>query len=170
MNIKHLLPAAFALAILAGAFTAGAAGNGLQLGLQGKSVGTQKPAVVLPQETLEELKAKLPATYEETEKLIGAAKPVGGAVVPMPKGKYVMWTHDLDHAMQGRFANGFFIGKDSDCKRAWGVYGRELFVGFYDGKLFTGKYSGGSWKAEGLFGAVQTQGKYVTYPPLYQLQ
>jgi len=114
-----------------------------------KAVNTN---AALPPE-VEQLKAQLPATLAEAE----------AQVLPI-RGRYVMWTHDLQHIMWGRFGARFFTGTDNLGKQAWGIYGQGYFAGFYDGQFFWGRYGSGYWKAQGLFGLNAAYGKYVTYP------
>ena len=80
------------------------------------------------------------------------------------RNRFLMWTIDLKHVMWGHYGNGFFIGTDNHGNRAWGVYRRGLFAGFYEGKLFYGKYRQGCWKARGLFGEPTSFGRYVLSP------
>jgi hypothetical protein len=62
------------------------------------------------------------------------------------------------------YGNGRFVGTDNLGKRCWGIYGRGVFAGFYDGEFFWGKYGNGAWKAQYLFGLENSYGKYVTFP------
>ncbi len=107
---------------------------------------------VIPPE-VEQLKAQLPATLAEAE----------ARVLPL-RGRFVMWTHDLQHIMWGRFGARFFMGTDNLGENAWGIYEKGYFAGFYDGQFFWGRYSNGYWKAQGLFGLNAAYGRYVIYP------
>ncbi len=104
-------------------------------------------------EKIEELRQNVPETYSETEAKISG------------KGKFLMWTRDLEHIMWGRYGNGYFVGQDNEGKKAWGVYGSHYFAGFYDGQFFYGKYGYGHWKAVGLFGEERASGRFVLYHP-----
>jgi hypothetical protein len=102
---------------------------------------------------VDDLLKRLPKDFETVE-----------AEVRPLRNRFVMWTRDLKHVMWGHYGNGFFIGTDNHGKRAWGIYRRGLFAGFYDGKLFYGKYRQGCWKARGLFGEPTSFGRYVVSP------
>jgi hypothetical protein len=111
-------------------------------------------STVLPAE-VERLKQELPNTLADVE----------AKMLPL-RGRFLMWTHDLQHIMWGRFGANHFVGVDNLGKTAWGIYGRGYFAGFYDGQFFWGKYGGQRWYAENLFGMRSAYGKYVTYPVL----
>jgi hypothetical protein len=109
-----------------------------------------------PQETdvnVEELETLIPRTYEETD-----------AQVAPTRTRFLLYTHDGKHIMWGFVGNGYFVGTDNLGKRCWGIYGKGIFAGFYDGEFFWGRYRNGNWKAEGLFGEKYTYGKYVLFP------
>jgi len=102
----------------------------------------------------EEVIAKIPKTYEEAVK-----------IVPI-KNRFLMWTRDLRHIMWGTYGKGYFRGVDNLEKKAWGIYGKHIFAGFYDGHFFYGFYSNGRWRAYGLFGLRSSYGNYVTFPAI----
>jgi hypothetical protein len=104
---------------------------------------------------IEELKELVPDTYEEVE----------AEVLPFPRrNRFLLYTHDGKHVMWGFVGNNYFVGTDNHGKRCWGIYGRGIFAGLYDGDFFWGKYRCGNWKAEGLFGQQYSHGKYVLFP------
>ena len=102
---------------------------------------------------LEKLKTMIPKTYEEVE-----------AQIYPPRGRFLMWTHDGTHIMWGRYGKNYFIGTDDLGKRCWGIYGRGIFAGIYDGDFFWGRYNNGLWKAKYLFGLEESHGRYVLFP------
>jgi len=116
----------------------------------------QDVSVVISAEQLEDteqLKELAPATIEEAERNI---YPV--------RHRFLMWTNDGLHIMWGILGNGRFVGTDNLGKRCWGIYGKGVFAGFYDGDFFWGKYSNGLWKAEYLFGLDNSCGSYLLFP------
>ena len=102
---------------------------------------------------VDELRKKIPATFEEAN-----------AIIPAKRNKYLMWTHDLAHVMWGIYGGGHFVGTDNLGKHAWGIYGNGYFAGFYDGHFFWGKYGNTEWKAQGLFGMRSCYGRYTLAP------
>ena len=118
------------------------------------------PPSVIPDEVeelleidaVEELEESVPGTYEETDSRI------------CQRTRFLLYTHDGKHIMWGFVGNGYFVGKDNLGKRCWGIYGKGVFAGFYDGEFFWGKYRCGNWKAAGLFGENYTHGKYILFP------
>ena len=96
--------------------------------------------------------SKIPKTYEETAN-----------IVPFRQ-RYLMYTWDGVHIIWGRYGHGYFVGTDNLGRRAWGIYGKSIFAGFYDGDFFWGKYANGRWKAQGLFGMNYSHGRYVLFP------
>lgn len=106
----------------------------------------------LEETDVEDLKERVPETYEETDSLI------------RQRTRFLMYTHDGKHIMWGFVGNGYFVGQDNLGKRCWGIYGKGVFAGFYDGDFFWGKYRCGNWKATGLFGQNYTHGKYILFP------
>ncbi len=106
-------------------------------------------------EDAEQLKELAPDTLEEAE----------ASIYPV-RCRFLMWTHNGVHIMWGTCGNGRFVGTDNLGKRCWGIYGRGVFAGFYDGEFFWGRYCNGTWKAEYLFGLEYSRGKYVLFPPL----
>ena len=145
---KIFLTALVVVAILTSAMLAAASA----LPLTANSVKAQNANGALPPE-VQQLKSQLPATLADAE----------AQVLPV-RGRYLMWTQDLQHIMWGRFGGRYFVGTDNLGKNAWGIYGRGYFAGFYDGQFFWGRYSAGYWKAQGLFGLNAAYGRYVTYP------
>lgn len=110
-------------------------------------------AVEEPEETdIEDLKERVPETYEKTDSRI------------RQRTRFLLYTHDGKHIMWGFVGNGYFVGQDNLGKRCWGIYGKGVFAGFYDGEFFWGKYRCGNWKATGLFGENYTHGKYILFP------
>jgi hypothetical protein len=101
---------------------------------------------------IEDLKESVLGTYEETDSRI------------CQRIRFLLYTHDGKHIMWGFVGNGYFVGKDNLGKRCWGIYGKGVFAGFYDGEFFWGKYRCGNWKAVGLFGENYTHGKYILFP------
>jgi hypothetical protein len=101
---------------------------------------------------VENLKEMMLGTYEETDAQI------------CRRTRFLLYTHDGKHIMWGFVGNGYFVGQDNLGKRCWGIYGKGVFAGFYDGEFFWGKYCCGNWKAVGLFGENYTHGKYILFP------
>ena len=104
-------------------------------------------------EDTEQLKEVAPATLEEAERNI----------YPI-RNRFLLWTSDGVHIMWGICGNSRFVGTDNLGKRCWGIYGKGVFAGFYDGDFFWGEYSNGLWKAEYLFGLDNSRGNYVLFP------
>ncbi len=122
------------------------------------SVTTDDSATsIVPKEAqevdIESLRETVPDTYEETDVRISTQRT-----------KFLLYTHDGKHIMWGVVGNGHFVGTDNLGKRCWGIYGKGIFAGLYDGEFFWGKYRGGNWKAEGLFGLNYAHGKYILFP------
>jgi len=107
----------------------------------------------VPEVDFDNLRETVPATYEETD-----------AQVSTQRTRFLLYTHDGKHVMWGYVGNGYFVGTDNLGKRCWGIYGKGVFAGFYDGEFFWGKYRSGNWKAEGLFGLNYSHGKYILFP------
>ena len=118
------------------------------------------PTSVIPDEVkelpeidaVEDLEENVPGTFEETDSRI------------CQRTRFLLYTHDGKHIMWGFVGNGYFVGKDNLGKRCWGIYGKGVFAGFYDGGFFWGRYRSGYWKAEGLFEANYTYGEYILFP------
>lgn len=112
--------------------------------------------IVKPEDIdIEKLKELVPETYEEVE----------AELLPLPRRtRFLMYTHDGKHIMWGYIGNGRFFGQDNLGKRCWGIYGKSIFGGFYDGEIFWGRYRNGQWKAVHLFGEQYTHGEYVLFP------
>lgn len=102
---------------------------------------------------VDSIREVVPDTYEETD-----------ARVSTQRTRFLLYTNDGKHVMWGFVGNGHFVGTDNLGKRCWGIYGKGVFAGFYDGEFFWGKYRCGNWKAEGLFGMNCAQGKYILFP------
>jgi hypothetical protein len=83
------------------------------------------------------------------------------AVQPF-RNRFLMWTRDLKNIMWGHCGNRYFVGTDNQQKRAWGIYGKGVFAGKYDGEFFWGFYRNGCWRAFDLFGKPLTFGRYLT--------
>jgi hypothetical protein len=109
---------------------------------------------MLEETDIEDLKARVPETYDETNAQI------------RQRTRFLLYTHDGKHVMWGFVGNGYFVGQDNLGKRCWGIYGEGVFAGFYDGEFFWGKYRCGNWKATGLFGENYTHGKYILFPAI----
>jgi len=103
---------------------------------------------------VEDLEESVLGTYEETDSRI------------CQRTRFLLYTHDGKHIMWGFVGNGYFVGEDNLGKRCWGIYGKGVFAGFYDGEFFWGKYRCGNWKAIGLFGENYTHGKYILFPKI----
>ena len=103
---------------------------------------------------VEDLEESVPETYEETDSRI------------CQRTRFLLYTHDGKHIMWGFVGNGYFVGEDNLGKHCWGIYGKGIFAGFYDGEFFWGKYRCGNWKAMGLFGENYTHGKYILFPEI----
>lgn len=104
---------------------------------------------------VDSLREAVPSTYEETDTRMSTQRT-----------RFLLYTHDGKHIMWGFVGNGYFVGTDNLGKRCWGIYGKGVFAGFYDGGFFWGKYRSGNWKAEGLFGMNYSHGKYVLFPAI----
>ena len=104
---------------------------------------------------IEKLLEMVPQTIEEAE----------AQIYPLPN-RFLMWTHDGRHIMWGYYRNGYFVGTDNLGKRCWGIYGKGVFAGFYDGEFFYGRYGNGRWRAVDLFGENHTHGRYVLFPAI----
>jgi hypothetical protein len=107
----------------------------------------------VPEVDFDNLRETVPATYEETDVRVSTQRT-----------RFLLYTHDGKHVMWGYVGNGYFVGTDNLGKRCWGIYGKGVFAGFYDGEFFWGKYRSGNWKAEGLFGLNYSHGKYILFP------
>ena len=107
---------------------------------------------VVKEVDLDNLRKSVPNTYEETD-----------AKVSAQRFRFLLYTNDGKHVMWGFVGNGHFVGTDNEGKRCWGIYGNNVFAGFYDGEFFWGKYRNGNWKAEGLFGLNAASGKYILF-------
>ena len=104
----------------------------------------------------EALIEKIPETYDLAD----------AQIVPY-RHRYLMWTNDGSHVMWGNYGNGHFVGTDNIGKNAWGIYGKNVFAGFYDNQFFWGKYSSGRWHAFDLFGLKESHGGYLLFPVKY---
>jgi len=79
-------------------------------------------------EDKEQLEELAPETLEEAER----------SIYPVRR-RFLLWTYEGVHIMWGVYGNGRFVGADSLGKRCWGINGKGVFAGFYDGEFFTGK-------------------------------
>ncbi len=104
-------------------------------------------------EDVEALVPMIPKTLEEAE----------AEIVPL-RTRYLMWTHDGVHIMWGFCGNSRFTGTDNSGKHCWGIYGKGIFAGFYDGEFFWGRYRNGNWTAQDLFKPGKTHGRYILFP------
>ena len=117
------------------------------------------PTSVIPEEVkaeeidLDNLRETLPKTYEETDARLSSLRT-----------RFLLYTNNGKNIMWGTVGNGHFVGTDNQGKRCWGIYGKNIFAGFYDGEFFWGRYRSGNWKAEGLFGLNYSVGKYILFP------
>jgi len=59
---------------------------------------------------------------------------------------------------------------DNLGKRVWGIYGKDVFAGLYDGQFFWGKYRQGYWRAVDLFGEDHSYGRYELFPIITPVQ
>jgi len=108
----------------------------------------------LPENELEDLKADVPETYEETDSLASVNRV-----------RFLLYTHDGKHIMWGYVGNGYFVGTDNNGKQCWGIYGNGVFAGLYsNGDFFWGRYRSGHWKSEGLFGLNCSFGQCILFP------
>lgn len=164
MERKYLIPAALMTLLLVGMVTASAMRTDFRGQAKPMQMSAASPAVqpldAELEKTAEEMKEKIPATYEEAEKLMAEVE-----ATPVPN-RYLMWTRDGRHIMWGTLRGGYFTGEDNLGKKAWGIYHNGMFAGFYDGRFFYGRYSRGRWKAYGLFGLRSSSGRYVLFPSL----
>ncbi len=128
-------------------------GRGLELTSRVKTVKERISLMALDEERIEKLKEKIPETFEKTE----------AEIVPV-RGRFILWTHDGKHVMWGNYGNRHFTGTDNFGKRAWGIFGKHFFAGFYDGEFFYGRYWRGRWRARSLFGLEKAHGRYVVFP------
>jgi len=95
----------------------------------------------------------IPQTYAEADK-----------AMILPRNKFLLYTLDGNNIMWGEFSKGYFKGQDTSGKYTWGIYGKDVFAGFYDGDFFWGRYRSGSWTAYGLFNLNFARGRYVVFP------
>ena len=113
---------------------------------------------VVPDETrdlsnvdVDSMRELVPESYEETDARV------------VQRTRFLLYAKDGKHIMWGFVGNGHFVGTDNMGKRCWGIYGKGVFAGFYDGEFFWGQYRCGNWKAQGLFGLNSASGKYVIF-------
>ncbi|OGI14996.1 hypothetical protein A3K63_03155 [Candidatus Micrarchaeota archaeon RBG_16_49_10] len=111
-----------------------------------------------------QLKEMVPESYDKALELV---EPPDAVAKP---NRFILWTNDGQNVMWGKYGNGFFVGEDNTGKKAWGVYHKGIFMGFYDGKEFKGEYGGPRlkrffwWRADGLFGLKDGKGGILTFP------
>lgn len=101
---------------------------------------------------VDNLRELVPESYDETDARL------------VQRTRFLLYTRDGKYVMWGFVGNGHFVGTDNMGKRCWGIYGKGVFAGFYDGEFFWGNYRYGNWKAQGLFGLNTASGKYVLFP------
>ena len=101
---------------------------------------------------LEQLRANMPDTVDEARNRMQVHY------------RFLLYTHDGVHIMWGHCGKGIFIGTDNLGKRVWGIYGNQVFAGFYDGQFFWGKYRNGNWVAIDLFNIPRSHGQYQLFP------
>ena len=75
---------------------------------------------------LERLKDLTPETFEAAE----------AEIYPI-RSRFIMWTRNGLHVMWGSLGNGRFVGSDNLRKHCWGIYGKGVFAGFYNGEFFS---------------------------------
>ena len=147
---KSKLSIAVIIGILVGVLLANVANIAIGTSLH----NTEQPLEIAAE--IEKLKELTPKAIEEAV----------AEIIPLIRRRFLMWTHDGLHIMWGHCGNRHFVGTDNLGKRCWGIYGKGIFAGFYDGEFFWGKYDNGEWKAEYLFGLEHTRGRYVIFPML----
>lgn len=120
-----------------------------------KGVLVEDGMVISPEQVddAEQLRELTPETYEEAENSISRVRH-----------RFILYTANGVHVMWGVLGNGRFVGTDNLGKRCWGIYGKGVFAGFYDGEFFWGHYCNGYWKAQDLFGLNYSRGEYVVFP------
>ena len=101
---------------------------------------------------VENLRELVPESYDETDARL------------VQRTRFLLYTKDGKYVMWGFVGNGHFVGTDNMGNRCWGIYGKGVFAGFYDGEFFWGNYRSGNWKAQGLFGLNTANGKYILFP------
>ena len=102
---------------------------------------------------LDNLRDTVPKTYEDTDARLSSLRT-----------RFLLYTNDGKNIMWGTVGNGHFVGIDNQGKRCWGIYGKGVFAGFYNGEFFWGRYENGTWKGKYLFGVEHTHGRYVLFP------
>ena len=123
-------------------------------GANSLSVGEEAPVLEVTDD-IEELIKMAPRTLQEAEL----------EIIPV-RARFLMWTYDGVHIMWGFCGNGRFTGTDNLGNRCWGIYGKGVFAGFYEGEFFWGRYGNGTWKAQDLFKPGHTHGKYILFPTI----
>ena len=144
------------LSILAVVLIAGAASVSASTALSAHTINVLANDIAVTSsevaEELEQLRANLPDTADEARRRMQV------------RYRFLLFTHDGLHIMWGLCGNGIFIGTDNLGKRVWGIYGNQVFAGFYDGQFFWGKYRNGNWVAIDLFNTPRTHGQYHLFP------
>ncbi len=154
MKIQYLIPVLLIATLVIGSVTA--------MNLESVKATNKKVLAVTSRMnavSAEELKEKIPE-QSVVEKEVEA--------IQIPR-RFILWTHDGENVMWGKYGNGYLTGKDNSGKYTWGIYGNGVFAGFYDGEFFWGHYRKGLWKAEGLFGLKSAHGGYMTFPNMYPI-
>ena len=106
----------------------------------------------LPNVDVDNMRELVPESYDETDARV------------VQRTRFLLYTKDGKHVMWGFVGNNHFVGTDNMGKRCWGIYGKGVFAGLYDGEFFWGNYRCGNWKAQGLFGLNCAGGKYILFP------
>lgn len=119
--------------------------------------GTSIPVVPdengdLPNVDVDKMRELVPESYDQTDDWV------------VQRTRFLLYTKDGKYVMWGFVGNGHFVGTDNMGKRCWGIYGKGVFAGLYDGEFFWGNYRCGNWKAQGLFGLNSATGKYILFP------
>ena len=160
MKIKQLMPLLLIMTLVFGTVTVTAldskamtSNNKLRTFANRKMLSVNDK--IQPVDT-EELKEKIPEK-EVVEAELEA--------ISIPR-RFILWTYDGKSVMWGTYGNGYFRSEDNHGKYTWGIYGKGVIAGFYDGEFFWGRYRRGFWKADGLFG-IKSRGRYVTFPSVY---
>jgi len=127
-------------------------------GLSVAAINADGPVTVVPDENddlanidVDDLRELVPESYDETDARV------------VQRTRFLLYTKDGKCILWGFVGNGHFVGTDNMGKRCWGIYGKGVFAGFYDGEFFWGNYRCGNWKAQGLFGLNTASGKYILF-------
>lgn len=124
---------------------------------------TPVASIVKPESAVEVSAEQLPEEIEKLKSLIPETPEAAETSIYPSRTRFLLWTNDGVHIMWGTSGNGVFVGTDNLGKRCWGIYGRGIFAGFYDGEFFWGRYSNGAWRARYLFGLRYSSGRYLLF-------